>query len=59
MLASWDCKHFAWKSCPVYLAGQHKGKESNKTLVLDAIADANLYTSWYYFLEKLLVPSMT
>jgi hypothetical protein len=48
MFASWDCKHFAWKNCPVALAGQHKGKESEKTLVLEAIADPDLYI-WYYF----------
>lgn len=48
MFASWDCKHFAWKNCPVALAGQHKGKESGKTLVLEAIADPDLYI-WYHF----------
>jgi hypothetical protein len=48
MFASWDCKHFSWKNCPVSLAGQYKGKESDKTLVLEAIADADLYI-WYYF----------
>jgi hypothetical protein len=48
MFASWDCKHFSWKNCPVTLAGQHKGKESDKTLILEAIADADLYI-WYHF----------
>jgi hypothetical protein len=48
MFASWDCKHFPWKNCPVALAGQHKGKESDKTLILEAIADADLYI-WYHF----------
>jgi hypothetical protein len=43
MFASWDCKHFSWKNCPVSLAGQYKGKESDKTLVLEEIADADLY----------------
>jgi hypothetical protein len=38
MFASWDCKHFSWKNCPVSLAGQHKGKGANKTLILEAIA---------------------
>jgi hypothetical protein len=48
MFASWDCKHFSWKNCPVALAGQHKGKGSDKTLILEAIADPDLYI-WYYF----------
>jgi hypothetical protein len=48
MFVSWDCKHFSWKNCPVSLAGQDKGKESDKTLVLEAIADADLYI-WYNF----------
>jgi hypothetical protein len=48
MFASWDCKHFSWKNCPVSLAGQHKGKESDKTLVLEAIADPDLYI-WFHF----------
>jgi hypothetical protein len=43
MFASWDCKHFSWKNCPVALAGQHKGKENDKTLILEAIADPDLY----------------
>jgi hypothetical protein len=48
MFASWDCKHFSWKNCPVALAGQHKGKGTEKTLVLEAIADPDLYI-WYSF----------
>lgn len=48
MFASWDCKHFSWKNCPVPLAGQHKGKGNDKTLILEAIADPDLYI-WYSF----------
>jgi hypothetical protein len=48
MFASWDCKHFSWKNCPIALAGQHKGKGTDKTLVLEAIADPDLYI-WYSF----------
>jgi hypothetical protein len=48
MFASWDCKHFGWKNCPVSLAGQHKGRGTEKTLILEAIADPDLYI-WYYF----------
>jgi hypothetical protein len=48
MFASWDCKHFSWKNCPVSLAGQHKGKGTDKTLVQEAIANPDLYI-WYSF----------
>jgi hypothetical protein len=51
MFASWDCKHFSWKNCPVALAGRHKGKENDKTLILEAIANPDLYI-WYHLLEK-------
>ena len=44
--ASWDCKHYFWKNCPVRLAGSHKGKEKGKTLVMEAICDPELYL-WY------------
>jgi hypothetical protein len=33
--ASWDCKHFVWHRCPMYLAGQHAGHADGgkKTLI--------------------------
>ena len=47
-LASWDCKHFDWKNCPMRLSGQHKGhKDGGKiTLILEAISDHGRYI-WY------------
>lgn len=48
LFASWDCKHFPWKLCPVALSGQHKGKGEKNTLILEAICDADLYI-WYHF----------
>ena len=47
-LASWDCKHFTWKNCPMRLSGQHKGhSEGGKnSLILEAIADHRRYI-WY------------
>jgi len=48
MFGSWDCKHFKWDKCPVRLSGQHKGKGGGKTLVLEAVADPNLYV-WFSF----------
>jgi Plant transposon protein len=46
--ASWDCKHFQWKNCPIAQAGQHRGKEGKSTLVLEAICDGELYI-WHSF----------
>lgn len=48
LFASWDCKHFRWNLCPNALAGQHHGKETGNTLVLEAICDPDLYI-WYSF----------
>ena len=47
MFASWDCKHYLWKACPVRLQGMHKGKEG-KSIILEAIADPYMYI-WYCF----------
>lgn len=49
MFASWDCKHFVWSACPRAWAGQHKGKESGNTLVLEAICCPDLYIWQHYF----------
>ena len=49
--ASWDCKHYFWKNCPVRLAGSHKGKEKGKTLVMEAICDPELYMWYIHFGE--------
>ena len=44
-LASWDCKHFVWKNCPMRLAGQMKGhaEGGKKTLILESISDHRRY----------------
>ena len=44
---SWDCKHYLWKNCPASLAGQHKGKEKKKTLVMEDMCDLFMYI-WYF-----------
>jgi len=48
-LASWDCKHFAWHKCPMWLHGQHKGHAEGVTLILEAIADYNCYLMYANF----------
>jgi Plant transposon protein len=49
LVASWDCKHFVWKNCPVYLAGQYTGKGKVPTVVLEAICDPNLFIYFSFF----------
>ena len=45
-LGSIDCQHWEWKNCPIAWAGQYKGKEKKPTIVLEAIADGELWI-WY------------
>ena len=42
-IGSWDCQHWCWKNCPVSWAGQFRDKEKKSTIVLEAIADPELY----------------
>ena len=53
-LASWDCKHFDWKNCPIRLQGQHQGHADGgkKTLILEAIADHRKYIWYANFLTR-------
>lgn len=48
-LGSWDCQHWHWKNCPVAWAGQFTGKEKDPTVVLEAIADGELWIWGCYF----------
>ena len=43
--ASWDCKHFRWRACPIQLAGQHLGKKlySCKYLFLLYLCPSKVY----------------
>ena len=43
MLGSLDCMHVHWKNCPIAYQGAHQQKEKFSTLVLEAIADHNLW----------------
>ena len=43
MLGSLDCMHVHWKSCPITYHRAYQGKEKFSTLVLEAIADHNLW----------------
>ena len=43
MFGSLDCMHTVWKNCPTGWQGSYKGKEKQCTIVLEAIADYNLW----------------
>jgi hypothetical protein len=46
MIGSLDCSHFVWGNCPVSHHGQFQGKEGRPTIVVEAMADYNLY-AWH------------
>lgn len=43
MLGSIDCMHWEWKNCPKAHHGQYKGKEKAPTLILEVVADYELW----------------
>ncbi|CAM6091188.1 unnamed protein product [Calypogeia fissa] len=49
MFASLDCMRYEWKNCPVAWQGQFTDKDGNKSIVLEAIADQELWI-WHAFL---------
>ena len=46
MLGSFDYVHFVWRNCPVALQGDHKDKDGNFSLVMEAVSDQNLHI-WF------------
>ena len=56
MLGSLDCMHVCWKNCSIAYQGAYQGKEKFSTLVLEAIADHNL---WFWLCLASWVVSMT
>lgn len=46
MIGSLDCSHFVWGNCPVAHHGQYQGKEGRPTLLVEALADHNLF-AWH------------
>lgn len=48
MFGSIYCQHCEWKVCLTRLAGQYKGKEKEPTMVLEGIANGELWI-WFVF----------
>ena len=48
MLGSLDCTHIFWKNCPTAHAGQYAGKEGRPSLVLEVVADQEMWI-WHAF----------
>ncbi|XP_019173404.1 PREDICTED: uncharacterized protein LOC109168980 [Ipomoea nil] len=43
MLGSLDCMHWTWKNCPTGWAGQYAGRSREPTIILEAVADYDLW----------------
>ena len=49
MLGSLDCMHWKWKNCPTAWAGQYSGRSRSPTIILEAVADYDLWIWHAYF----------
>ncbi|KAL5572986.1 hypothetical protein UlMin_022583 [Ulmus minor] len=48
MLGSLDCMHWKWKNCPTAWAGQYAGRSGSPTIILEVVADYDLWI-WHAF----------
>ncbi|XP_021745063.1 uncharacterized protein LOC110711007 [Chenopodium quinoa] len=48
MIGSIDCMHWEWKNCPTAWKAQYAGRSKNATLILEALADQDLWI-WHAF----------
>ncbi|AAF97981.1 F21J9.3 [Arabidopsis thaliana] len=49
MLGSLDCMHWKWKNCPTAWGGQYAGRSRSPTIILEAVADYDLWIWHAYF----------
>ena len=49
MLGSLDCMHWKWKNCPTASTGQYSGRSRCSTIILEAVADYDLWIWHAYF----------
>ncbi|XP_075507568.1 uncharacterized protein LOC142544399 [Primulina tabacum] len=49
MLGSLDCMHWKWKNCPTAWAGQYAGRSGSPTIILEVVADYDLWIWHAYF----------
>ncbi|KAK2645255.1 hypothetical protein Ddye_020450 [Dipteronia dyeriana] len=49
MLGSLDCMHWKWKKCPTAWAEQYAGRSGSPTIILEVVADYDLWIWHAYF----------